>query len=99
MFNVLLIDRSNSAFVDLAIHLAQIVSDPQIRILLLSDKEASGTKGNLEIVNVHDVPQSASIQGLQNKYGFSLHKALAPERAFFDYSSFRKSQCYSDLSL
>jgi hypothetical protein len=99
MFNVLLIDRSNSAFVDLAMHLAQIVSDPQIRILLLSDKEASGTKGNLEIVNVHDVPQSASIQGLQNKYGFSLHKALVPERAFFDYSSFRKSQCYSDLSL
>ena len=99
MFNVLLIDRSNSAVLDLAIHLANHVDHPDVRIVLLSDKEPSGFRGNLEVVNLHSIPQSLSLATLQSQHDFSFHKALVPERAFFDYSSFRKTQCYSNMSL
>ena len=99
MFNVLLIDRSNPAIYELAIHLAEQIQHDGITILFLSDKEKSGKHGNLEVVNISDIPQSKNLIELQAQYDFSLHKTLVAERAFFDYSSFRKSQCYSNLSL
>ena len=99
MLNVLLIDRSNSAFVALASHLASLLREQPVRLIFLSDKEPSAVQGNLEIVNVHDVPQCESIADLQRKFAFSLYRTLIPERSFFDYSSFRKTQRYSDLSL
>lgn len=99
MFNVLFIDRSNPAIYQLAIHLAAQINNDDVAILFLSDKEKSGKQGNLEVVNIADIPQSKSLAELQAQYDFSLHKTLVTERAFFDYSSFRKSQCYSNLSL
>ncbi len=50
-------------------------------------------------MNISDIPQSKNLVELQAQYDFSLHKTLVTERAFFDYSSFRKNQCYSNLSL
>lgn len=99
MYSVLFIDRSNSVTIDLVMHLARNIRNPDIRIVLLSDKEKSGRKEAIEVVNVRDVPQSLSLRALQDKYDFSLYKALIPERAFFDYSSFRKTQCYSSMTL
>jgi hypothetical protein len=99
MFNVLLIDRSNPAIYQLAIHLAEHINNDDVTILFLSDKEKSGKQGNLEVVNISDIPQSTSLVALQAQYDFSLHKTLVTERAFFDYSSFRKTQCYSNLTL
>jgi len=52
----------------------------------------------MEILNIADVPQRRSLRELQAEYPFSLHKTLVPERALFDYSSFRRSECYSRLS-
>jgi Capsule polysaccharide biosynthesis protein len=99
MFNVLIIDRSNPAFYQLVIHLAGQINHDDVTILFLSDKEKSGKQGNLEVVNVSDIPQSKSLVELQSQYDFSLHKTLVSERAFFDYSSFRLSQRYSDMDL
>jgi len=99
MFNVLLIDRSNPASYELAVHLAENIKNHDVHILFLSDKEASCRKGNFEVVNISDIPQSKSLRELQAQYDFSLHKTLVTERAFFDYSSFRKTQRYSDLTL
>lgn len=99
MFNVLIIDRSNTATLDLAIHLAKSLTNQDIKILFLSDKEPSSVHANFEIINISDIPQRKSLIELQNEYNFSLFKALITERAFFDYSSFRKTQCYSDKTL
>jgi Capsule polysaccharide biosynthesis protein len=99
MFNVLFIDRSNPAIYQLAIHLAEHINNDDVTILFLSDKEKSAKQGNLEVVNISDIPQSKSLVELQAQYDFSLHKTLVTERAFFDYSSFRKAQQYSDLKL
>lgn len=99
MFTVLIIDRSNPSFYQLAIHLAEQIKNDDVIILFLSDKENSGKQGNLEVVNISDIPQSKSLVDLQAQYDFSLHKTLVTERAFFDYSSFRPSQRYSDMDL
>jgi hypothetical protein len=99
MFNVLLIDRSNPAFFDLAIDLSRLINNDNIKIIFLSDKKNSGMYGELEVINIADIPQSKSLSELQLVFNFSLHRALVPERAFFDYSSFRQSQRYSDMSL
>ncbi len=99
MFNVLLIDRSNSATFELAVHLANNINNRDVKILFLSDKEPSSIKANLEVINVSDIPQSTSLATLQEQYNFSLHKTLVTERAFFDYSSFRKTQCYANFTL
>ncbi len=99
MFNVLLTDRANSAVLDLAIHLAEHMDHPDIRVIMLSDREPSGFRGRLEVVNLKSIPQSLSLVQLQKDCGFSLHRTLVPERAFFDYSSFRSSQRYSNMTL
>lgn len=99
MISVLFIDRSNPMFVEWIKEFSRFMDDSSVHILLLSDKEASGQFGNLEIINVHDVPQSNSLKDLQKKYSFSVFRTLVPERAFVDYSSFRRSQCYSRFKL
>jgi len=77
---------------------AYLVKDLNIRIILLSDRKPSLKKGNLEVLNIYDIKQYKTLQELQDNYSFSLHKSLVPERAFYDYTSFRRSQCYSKLS-
>jgi len=99
VISVLFLDRSNPMFVVWIKEFSKFMDDSSVRILFLSDKEASGTFGNLEIINVQDVPQSLSLADLQKKYTFSVFRTLVPERAFVDYSSFRRSQCYSRFTL
>src|SRR6185437_7852618 len=99
MLRVLLLDRSNPVFVRSVRALAREVGDLPVELVFLSDKEGSETVGNLQIVNIHDVTQRTDIQALERRYGFSIHRALVPERSFFDYSSFRRCQQYSDLTL
>ena len=100
MYTVLLIDRSNPFLLKLTRHLAGLIINPEIKILLLSDRHPSSViSSNFEIFNISDAPQSYSFIELQDKFDFSLHKLLVTERAYFDYSSFRKNQCYSNLSL
>jgi hypothetical protein len=99
MLRVMIIDRSNPIFVIWVKKLADYVKDLDVQLVFVSDKEKSEVTGNLEIVNVHDVPSSHDADSFQRKYPFSIHKLLVPERSFFDYSSFRKCQRYSDLNL
>jgi len=77
---------------------ADLVQDSDLQIVLLSNRQPSHINGNLEVINILDVPQKKTLAELQKSYGYSLHKALVSERAFYDYSSFRRSQCYSRLS-
>lgn len=99
MLRVLLIDRSNPVFVQSARALAEAARDLPVQIIFVSDKEPSSVEGNLEIVNIHDVAQNKDIRTLEAAYGLSVHRALVPERAFFDYSSFRRCQRYSNLGI
>lgn len=96
---VLFIDRSNPVFVRTIRALAHEIADLPVQLVFLSDKERSEAVGNLKIVNVHDVAQRKDLGTLERQYGFSIHRALVPERSFFDYSSFRRCQRYSDLSM
>jgi len=98
MICVLFIDRSWPLVAQLVRNFADSVKGSDIRVLFLSDKEPSGVNENLETINIFDVPQRRSLEEMQAAFPFSLHKALVPERAFYDYSSFRGSQCYSRLS-
>lgn len=96
--NVLFYDHNWAQHARIVRMFANIVRESGIHVILLSDKQSSQTNGNLEIINIIDVPQKKSLEELQEKYSHSLHRALVPERAFYDYSSFRRSQCYSRLS-
>lgn len=98
MIRVLLTDRSWPLVAQLARKLADSVRGNEIQILFLSDKMPSEINGNLETINIFDVPQRRSLEEMQAIYPFSLHKTLVTERAYYDYSSFRRSQCYSRLS-
>jgi hypothetical protein len=99
MLRILFLDRSNPVFVRSIRALAREVADLPVKLVFLSDKEGSEMVGNLQIVNIHDVTQRIDIKTLELQYGFSIHRALVPERSFFDYSSFRRCQRYSDLTL
>jgi hypothetical protein len=98
LLRVLFIDRAWPVIGQTVREFAASVRDSRMQVLFLTDKEPSGIDGNLEVINIRDVPQRLTLEQLQDKYPFSLHKTLVPERAFFDYSSFRKSQCYSRLT-
>jgi Capsule polysaccharide biosynthesis protein len=98
MIRVLFIDRSWPVVADLVRKFADLVKGSEIHVLFLSDKEPSAIHGHFEILNIRDVPQRRSLEEMQAYYSFSLHKTLVTERAFYDYSSFRRSQCYSRLS-
>lgn len=95
---VLFIDRAWPVVRQVVHEFAAAVRDTRIHVLFLSDKDRSGIDGNLQTINIFGVPQQRSLEELQAGYAFSLHKTLVLERAFFDYSSFRRSQCYSRLN-
>jgi Capsule polysaccharide biosynthesis protein len=99
MINVLFLDRSNPDFLNWIHEFSRVIGDSGVRLLFLTDKEASIIHGNLEIINVNDVPQRLNLTDLQEKYSFSIYRTIVPERAFVDYSSFRRSQCYSRLTM
>jgi hypothetical protein len=94
---VLFIDRNWTVVADLVREFAASVQGTGIEVLFLTDRDPSSVVGNLETINLRDVPQQRSLEELQAVYPFSLHKTLVPERAYYDYSSFRRSQCYSRL--
>ena len=96
--NVLFYDHNWSQVARLVRMFADLVRESGVHVILVSDKQPSQINGNLEILNIYDVPQKKTLKELQEQYSYSLHKALVPERAFYDYSSFRRSQCYSRLS-
>src|SRR3989338_1193452 len=96
--NVLFYDHNWSQVARIVRMFANLVHKSGIHVILLSDKQPSQISGNLEVINIFDVPQKKTLGELQDQYGYSLHKALVPEMAFYDYSSFRRSQCYSRLS-
>lgn len=98
MIRVLFIDRAWPMVATLVREFADAARGSDIHVLFLSDKQPSSINGNLEIINILDVPQQRTLEEMQAEYSFSLHKTLVPERAFYDYSSFRRSQCYSRLS-
>lgn len=96
--NVLFYDHNWSHIARLVRVFANLVRDSGIHVILVTDKQPSQIDGNLELINIYDVPQQKTLIELQEKYNYSLHRALIIERAFYDYSSFRRSQCYSRLS-
>lgn len=96
--NVLFWDHNWSPIGSVVEAFATLTHGTGIRVIMLSDKRPSGTTSNFEVINIFDVPQNKTLVELQRGYCYSLHKALVPERAFYDYSSFRRSQCYSRLS-
>lgn len=98
MTRVLLIDRSWPMVGKVVQNFADSVRGSDIQIVFLSDKEPSGIIGNIETINIFDVPQQRTLEEMQAAYPFSLHKTLVTERSYYDYSSFRRSQCYSRLS-
>lgn len=98
MTRVLFIDRAWPVVRQVVHAFASSVTTSDIQVLFLTDREPSGVVGNCETINIADVPQHRSLKELQGSYPFSLHKTLVPERAFYDYSSFRSSQRYSRLS-
>ncbi len=98
MPRVLFIDRAWPMIGQTVRHFAESVQGTDIQVLFLTDAERSSTSGNLQTISIFDVSQRLSLEELQAKYSFSLHKTLVPERAFYDYTSFRVSQCYSRLT-
>lgn len=94
--NVLVIDHSYLNQVSWAQHFAETTTG--FNVILVTDKLPTGHDGKLEIVNVNDRRSSHSIEEIQQRVGFSLYKALVPERAYFDYTSLTRSACYSRLS-
>ncbi|MEI6454089.1 MAG: hypothetical protein WCO31_05805, partial [Actinomycetes bacterium] len=91
MLNVLFLDRSHPHMFEWIVGFAKTVHPSKMNILFLSARHKSCTAGPLEIINVHDVPQHRTLEELQDQYDFSIYKTLVSERAFTDYSSFRRS--------
>jgi hypothetical protein len=99
MLRVLFIDRANPVFYQSIAALAESLRDADLQLYFLTDRHPSRIDGKLEIVNVRDVPQSVSLAELEDRWGASIHKVLVPERSFFDYSTFRRCQTYSRMSM
>jgi len=95
---VLFFDHNWENISNLVYSFGEISKDLNINILLLSDRKKTKTLQNIQIQNIYDIQQYLSLNQLQQKLSFSLHKRIAVERAFFNYSCFRKNQCYSRLS-
>ena len=70
-----------------------------VRVILVTDKSPSRVDGTLEVINVRDVAQNLDLDELQQKLNFSLYRSLITERAYFDYTSFTKRECYSRVNL
>lgn len=99
MLKVLLLDGSNPNTYDEACKIAETISDIPATSILLSDKLASKSSQHIEIVNIYDVNQRKSLRELQHSYDFSIYKAIATERAWFDYTLMSNDQKYSNLKL
>lgn len=95
--NVVLIDHSTLHQIGWAEKFAK--SATGFRIILLTDKSPSRIDGPLEVINVHDVVQNLTLDELQKKVNFSLYRAIVPERAYFDYTTFSGYKCYSRVDL
>jgi hypothetical protein len=98
MINVLFIDRAWPLLAELVGKFAELTHASGVNVLLLSEFKPTGICGNIETINIHDIPQRKSLIDLQKTYSFSLHKTLVTERSFYDYCSFRRSQSYSRLT-
>ncbi len=99
MKNVLFIDRNNPHTIQWIRGFSEYVNPSEIKVFCISDREPSFENDALKVININDVPQQLTMEELQNKFDFSILKTLVTERSFFDYSSFRQNQCYSNLSL
>jgi hypothetical protein len=95
---VLFIDRAWPLLGELVYDFHEYTKVNGVKAILLSEFKKTGFIGGVEVINIHSVPQSRTLQELQDRYPFSIHKCLVTERAFYDYCSFRRSQCYSRLS-
>ncbi len=98
MITVLLIDRAWPLLTKLIHDFYKLSKDANIKIIFLSEFKKSGFLEGIEVINIHEVPQNRSLLELQDLYQFSIHKSLVTERSFYDYCSFRRSQCYSRLT-
>jgi len=94
---VVFIDHSYLHLIGWAEKFAKTVAG--IQVILVTDKSASRVDGNLEVINVRDVAQNLDLDALQEKLNFSLYRSLITERAYFDYTSFTKRECYSRLNM
>jgi hypothetical protein len=98
MKTILFIDRAWPLLTELVRDFEGYCKGKEVRIILLSEFKKSGSLGNIEIININDVPQRRTLMEMQAEYQFSIQKTLVTERAFYDYCSFRRSQCYSRLT-
>ncbi len=95
---VLFIDRAWPLLSELVNDFHEHTRGDGVKTILLSEFKKTGFIGGVEVINIHDIPQSRSLWELQEQYPFSIHRCLVTERSFYDYCSFRRSQCYSRLS-
>ena len=98
MQTVLFIDRAWPLLSELVRDFEGYCKDKEVKVILLSEFKESGLLGDIEVINIHDVPQKRTLMEMQAEYQFSIQKTLVTERAFYDYCSFRRSQCYSRLT-
>jgi len=98
MKSILFVDRAWPLLSDLVRDFEDRCKGENVKIILLSEFKLSGFLGDIKVINIHDVPQKRTLIELQAEYQFSIQKTLVTERSFYDYCSFRRSQCYSRLS-
>lgn len=98
MKTVLFIDRAWPVLAQLVYDFHDQMEGEDVKVILLSEFKKTEFISGVEVINVFDVPQNRTLLDLQELYKFSIHKSLVTERSFYDYCSFRKSQCYSNLS-
>lgn len=94
---VLFIDNTFLQRIDWTRKFAESTS--AFEIILLSDELPSRKDRTLEVINVHDVRQNLELAELETRLNFPIYRALVTERAYFDYSTFARSECYSRASL
>ena len=70
-----------------------------IKTILITDKSPSRVDGAFEVINVRDMVAPKPLSELQKTFDFSIYRALVAERAYFDYTTFDNSQCYSRVNL
>jgi hypothetical protein len=95
---LLLTDRSWPHLFEIAKKLAEQLSLQGHSLIFVTDKIASSKTGNFEVINILEVPKGDDLIELQSRFPFSFYKFIVPERAFSDYSSFRKYMRYSNIS-
>lgn len=89
-------DRSWPQMIDVVIDLEKLI-DKDDEIYFLSYARKSEKINNVQIVNVNEFDQGNPIEYYQNKYKFSIWRALVTERAYFNFTSMKREQIYSRL--